>query len=252
MKLFLDHKSYIDTSKPLDISLSLSTQVPGLRAWYVNTPIIQPVKANGFNGSVIEGGAVNFRDVFFNPHGHMTHTECLGHITASVHSINTHIKEFFCKAQLITISPQDFYNEDEDVSDKIIERSQFESITIDEEVEALVIRTLPNLPSKKTLDYSSTNPPYLSLDCMEIINRYSIKHLLIDLPSVDREEDNGKLMFHHAFWGVPDKPNYERTITELIFVENSIPDGTYILELQVAPFENDASPSRPVLYAIQE
>jgi hypothetical protein len=79
----------------------------------------------------------------------------------------------------------------------------------------------------------------------------NIKHLLIDLPSVDRESDGGELAFHHAFWGVPDEPNFQRTITELIYVTNSISDGMYILELQVAPFENDASPSRPVLYALQ-
>ena len=32
----------------------------------------------------------------------------------------------------------------------------------------------------------------------------------------------------------------------------TIHDGEYILELQVAPFENDASPSRPLLYKINQ
>ena len=36
----------------------------------------------------------------------------------------------------------------------------------------------------------------------------------------------------------------------MIFVDNAILDGNYILEMQIAPFENDASPSRPVLYEI--
>jgi len=69
---------------------------------------------------------------------------------------------------------------------------------------------------------------------------------------VDREEDEGVLAFHHAFWQVPENPNFDRTITELIYVDSDIPDGDYILNFQVAPFENDASPSRPVLYKIKE
>ena len=99
-------------------------------------------------------------------------------------------------------------------------------------------------------NYSNTNPPYLDLSLINLVNHLNVKHLLLDLPSVDREEDKGELAFHHAFWNVPNKPNLERTITELIFVENKIPDGKYLLEMQMAPFENDASPSRPVLYKI--
>jgi hypothetical protein len=36
----------------------------------------------------------------------------------------------------------------------------------------------------------------------------------------------------------------------MIFVENEIQDGSYILNLQIASFENDASPSKPILYKI--
>jgi hypothetical protein len=75
-----------------------------------------------------------------------------------------------------------------------------------------------------------------------------VNHLLIDTPSVDREEDGGELLAHHAFWNVPDEPRYRATITELIYVPDEIEDGPYILNIQMAPFENDASPSRPVLY----
>jgi hypothetical protein len=32
---------------------------------------------------------------------------------------------------------------------------------------------------------------------------------------------------------------------------SEIEDGEYVLELQVAPIENDASPSRPLLYKIK-
>ena len=77
-----------------------------------------------------------------------------------------------------------------------------------------------------------------------------VNHLLLDLPSVDREDDGGKLLAHHAFWKYPQATRRQATITELIFVPDSIVDGTYLLNLQIASFENDASPSKPVLYKI--
>ena len=89
------------------------------------------------------------------------------------------------------------------------------------------------------------------------IREIGIKHLLIDLPSVDREEDAGKLLAHKAFWNVKntkilnEDARLDCTITELIFVNDSVSDGTYLLNLQIASFENDASPSKPILYAIQ-
>jgi hypothetical protein len=79
-----------------------------------------------------------------------------------------------------------------------------------------------------------------------------VEHLLIDLPSVDKEKDGGELLAHRAFWNFEGKMRKQATITELIYVPNNIKDGTYFLNLQVAPFENDASPSRPVLYRNME
>ncbi|MFN5373708.1 MAG: cyclase family protein, partial [Flavobacteriia bacterium] len=78
MIFYLDPQHFIDTSAPIDLSLALSASPDNPRAWYVDAPRMEPVRANGFIGSVAEGGAVNFRDVFFNPHGHGTHTESYG------------------------------------------------------------------------------------------------------------------------------------------------------------------------------
>ena len=251
MRLHLNPQQFIETDQPLDISMPLRADEKNVRAWYVDPPRFEPVRANGFIGSIEEGGAVNFRDIYFNPHGHGTHTECLGHITNEIYSINQLLQSYFCKAQLISVEPQKKVDSITGEMDLIITNEQLESIPFETDIEALIIRTLPNDASKCELDYSATNPAYLAIDCIKTINQLNIKHLLIDLPSVDRESDGGELAFHHAFWGVPDEPNFQRTITELIYVTNSISDGMYILELQVAPFENDASPSRPVLYALQ-
>jgi len=244
MKLYIDSLHFIDTAQPLDISLPLSDSTENPTAWYVSAPRFEPVRANGFIGSVAEGGSVNFRDIYFNPHGHGTHTECCGHITKDFHSVNEKLNQFFYNAYLISIEPKKVDN------DYVIFADQFELPT-DISIDALVIRTLPNVTSKKTKNYSSTNPAFLDISVMQVLNHYGINHLLIDLPSVDKEEDGGVLAFHHAFFEVPENPN-QKTITEFVFVPDNIKDGLYLLNLQVAPFENDASPSRPVLYAIHQ
>ena len=110
MKFYLDSNRFIETNNPLDISIPLSNTDENLRAWHVDLPVIEPVRANGFVGAVAEGGSVNFRNIFFNPHGHGTHTECLGHITPTVYSVNQSLKTFFFTAELVSIEPEKIQN----------------------------------------------------------------------------------------------------------------------------------------------
>lgn len=240
----------IDLSKPIDISIPLTNTDENPIAWYIEKPSIEPVIFGDWIGKVSEGkSSTNFNNIFFNPHGHGTHTECLGHITNDFYSINQSLKQFFFFAKLITIEPEKFGE------DFVITKEQIASL-ITEKTEALIIRTLPNQLEKKSRKYSNTNPPYLSEDAAIFIRESEIQHLLIDLPSVDREHDEGKLLAHKAFWNVKDTHNlnpdarFNATITEMIYVSDEIEDGNYILNLQIASFENDASPSKPILYKI--
>jgi len=98
--------------------------------------------------------------------------------------------------------------------------------------------------------YSNTNPPYLLEEAAIYLREKGIKHLLIDLPSVDKEKDGGKLLSHNAFWNTSGKLRMDATITEFIYVTNAVEDGEYLLNLMIAPFENDATPSKPILYKI--
>jgi len=247
MIFYLDPKHFIDTSAPIDLSLALSASPDNPRAWYVDAPRMEPVRANGFIGSVAEGGAVNFRDVFFNPHGHGTHTESYGHISEVIYPVSAALKHFFYKATLISVTPRVLEN-----GDHVVFADQLESLLRSESTEAIIIRTLPNLNAKLSMNYSGTNPCYFDVGVVDLLDQLEVKHFLVDTPSVDREEDGGELVFHHAFWKVPEAPVADRTISELIFVPNDVPDGAYILELQVAHFVNDAAPSRPLLYAVNK
>ncbi|MFY7958016.1 MAG: cyclase family protein [Flavobacterium macrobrachii] len=240
----------IDLSKPIDISIPITNSDKNPIAWYIEKPEIEPVRFGDWIGKVSEGSSTNFNNIFFNPHGHGTHTECLGHITREFYSINQCLKQFFFTAELISVEPE---NIDDDF---VITKKQIEKSLNGKFPSAIVIRTLPNLDEKKHRNYSKTNPPYLSEEAAIFIRESGIQHLLIDLPSVDREEDEGKLLAHKAFWNVKDIANLnddsrlDSTITEMIFVPNEILDGSYLLNIQIASFENDASPSKPILYKI--
>ena len=252
MKATINNNIDIDLSKPIDISIPLSNTDKNPIAWYIEKPEIEPVVFGDWIGKVSEGSSTNFNNIFFNPHGHGTHTECLGHITRDFYSINQCLKQFFFTAELISITPEDING------DLVITKNQIGKALNGKTPEAIIIRTLPNSESKKHKNYSKTNPPYLSEEAAIYIREIGIQHLLIDLPSVDREEDEGKLLAHKAFWNVKNVNNLNDdarlncTITEMIFVEDTIQDGNYILNLQIASFENDASPSKPILFKISE
>ncbi|NUY80662.1 cyclase family protein [Flavobacterium sp. MAH-1] len=241
----------VDLSKPLDISIPLSSDEKNPIAWYIEKPAIEPVRFGDWIGKVSEGrSSTNFNNIFFNPHGHGTHTECLGHITRDFYSINENLKTFFFLAEVVSVKPE---NEGEDF---VIRRAQIESALGGKTPEAIVIRTLPNESGKLSKKYSETNWPYLLEEAALYLREIGVKHLLIDLPSVDKEHDEGKLLAHKAFWNVSDVNDLnpgarlDCTITEMVYVADSVEDGRYLLNLQIASFENDASPSKPVLYLV--
>ncbi len=233
-----------DLSKPLDISLPLRGDPSNVTAWYVAPPSIRPHTDGGFIGKVSEGASVNFNDISFNPHAHGTHTECIGHITNEFISVNKALAHYFSIAELISLTPEKYQE------DLVISGRQLENALGHRKCEAVIIRTLPNTPDKLTHQYSNTNPPYLAEGAARFLCDRGVTHLLTDLPSVDKEKDGGALLAHKAFWDFDGKRRTHATITELVYIPDAVPDGSYLLNLQTAPFENDASPSRPVLYTI--
>jgi len=232
----------VDFSKPLDISIPLKASDENPLAWYLEKPKIEPVTMDNWVAKVSEGASVNFNNIFFNPHAHGTHTECVGHITPEFYSVNEELKEFFFVAEVVSVVPETIGKEE------VISVKQLKKALEGKTPEALIIRTLSNTFSKKTQNYSHTNWPYLQEEAALFIREIGVQHLLIDMPSVDKEKDDGKLLAHKAFWNYPIAPRYNATITEFIYVPNIVQDGTYLLNLQIAPFHNDASPSKPVLY----
>jgi kynurenine formamidase len=237
-------KLQIDLCEPLDISIPMRASKSNANAWYIDEPTIEAVKIDDDVISVAKGAAVNFNTINFNPHAHGTHTECVGHITKEVHSINQNLKQFFFLAEVVTVAPEVLKG------DTVISKAQLQFALGNKKRDAIVIRTMPNTIDKLSRQYSNTNWTYLQEDAVAFLVKKGIKHLLIDLPSIDREEDGGELKGHKVFWNFNGKLRKDATITEFIYVPNNVDDGEYFLNLQIAPFENDAAPSKPILYKV--
>lgn len=239
-------KLQIDLKNPIDISIPLQASKNNVNAWYVEPPKIEAAKDGEWIASVKDGACINFNNIFFNPHAHGTHTECVGHITEKVYSINQNLKQFFFLAEVITVAPESLNG------DSVISKKQLQFAIGNKKRDAIVIRTMPNTKDKLSRQYSHTNPTYLLEEAAIYLREKNIKHLLIDLPSIDKEKDECELLAHNAFWNTRGKIRMDATITEFIFVPNNVEDGEYFINIQIAPFENDASPSKPILYKIIE
>lgn len=248
VSITLDNRLYrVDFSRPNDISLALKAG-PGNPNCYWAEPVkMETIRSGNFVGSVVEGGSVNYQKLMITPHGNGTHTECYGHISADGATINQCLQEFHFVAEVLSVTPEIAENGDRVITlQSVMERMKHNS------AQAIVVRTLPNNDPKKTARYSGTNPPYLHHEVARYFAESGVLHLLIDLPSIDRESDEGKLLAHKAFWNFPNQIRKTSTITELIYVDPVIEDGLYLLNLQITSLEMDASPSKPVLYKLEE
>jgi len=240
------YEVYLD--RPADISIPIRPGEQGVNCFYAPWPEAWPVIAGNFTGDTRKGGAVNFFNLSINPHGNGTHTECVGHIALDRVSIYEVLRNFHFFARLGSVYPRKQEN-----GDRVIDLEDVKEIIAPGEAEALVLRTLPNDSFKCRTNYSGANPPYFSSAAMQYLVDCGIEHLLVDLPSVDREEDGGALSAHKIFWQYPGLNSRRHcTITELVYACPDLSDGDYWLNLQVASLILDVSPSKPVLYPLSE
>ena len=288
LSIQINHQIHkIDSENPLDISIPLDFNGAQPNAYGVEIAQSKPCEAENLIGDTRHGGSCNFEQVKFIPHCNGTHTECVGHITHERISVHDCLKDAFIPAILISVEPENASETNETYAiklkknDKLITRKSLESglhlvrtqsgsdvvklqksetPTETKQLPAtangsLIIRTLPNDESKLTREYLESIPPFFSTEAMKFIVEIGVKHLLVDMPSIDRIFDERKLSNHRIFWNVEqgafelnEKSLINNTITELIYVPNEIADGSYLLNLQIAAFASDASPSRPLLF----
>lgn len=263
MNLTLEHAGRrwrVRADRPHDLSIPLDFYGEVPTAFFVPRAEARPVQVGTFVGDVRRGGSVNCDLVTFSPHASGTHTECVGHVTESRIAVRDVVGEALVAASVVTVTPVVMpvsrFREDTIVTAEVMREAL---VAVDRDfADALVVRTMPNEPDKRMQSYSGTNPPYLAAEAVRLIRALGVRHLLVDLPSIDRERDEGALAAHRVFWGLPEGGRTLNgtvppgTITEMIYVDDSIPDGRYVLNLQVAPFQLDAAPSRPLLFGVEE
>ena len=227
--------------------LSIPVEFGRPRAWYIEGPRREAVRMGDWVGDVAQGGSVNFFDVHFNPHAHGTHTESLGHVVREpVHAVQLGISPWM-RARVVRIPVE-----------RLLTLNQLKaSAAAATDYDALILATQDGDLSQR--DWRRTDPPAVEPAALAWLADRGIRHLLIDLPSVDPEEDGGALAAHRAFWGLPlgardlRQARYpEASITELIQVPTDCADGCYRLNLSLAPMHGDAVPSRPILFPAEQ
>lgn len=227
-----------------DLSIPLRFDGPQPNAFGVEAALAKTL------GDTRDGSSVNFDQFTLIPHCNGTHTECVGHITDERISVRDCLQDIVMRAELISVEPSTHHE------DLVIGIDALKKAGVATGFGALIVRTLPNDETKLSRLYDGENiPPYFTPEAMQYVVECGFKHLLVDLPSIDRLFDEGKLENHRIFWKVDEgsravggDTRMRSTVTELIYVPNAVVDGEYLLNLQIAPFESDASPSRPVIF----
>ena len=258
-----------DFATPADLAIPLQFDGAQPRFFAGEPARAAPLRAGRFTGDVHQGASCNCGVYSLAPHCHGTHTECAAHLTIGGATIAALTPASPLLAALLTVRPMALgATTDADAahgspSDPVITRELLATAAarwLADPWMALVLRTLPNDPSKRQRDYAGPCPaPYFLADAMAWIVERGVTSLVVDLPSLDRADDGGALAAHRIYWGLPpgerDPQRATRgrsLVTELAYVPSSLPDGLYLLDLQVPAFGADAAPSRPVLYPVHE
>ena len=258
----------IDLAAAVDLAIPLELHGAQPRHFGAPPGSAQPLELAGFTGAVAQGASCNCEVVTFTPHCNGTHTECASHLTREPLDASRGVPGGLIPAVLLSVTPEPAGSTREstdpvaDAQDLLVTRRALESAWrahASFAACALVARTLPNPESKRHRDYTGQNPPYLSREAAQLLVERGIEHLVIDLPSIDREHDAGRLTAHRIFFGLGPGATHlhaatraHATVTELAYVPQTLGDGAYFLELQVPALSGDAVPSRPLLYAFKE
>jgi len=217
-----------------------------------------------FVGDVSRGGSCNVQHLSLIPHCNGTHTETISHVVEDTVPIGG-LGDAFQLASLISLRPVqantsgESYRPELQPGDWVITSAMLlAKLQEIRPTEALIVRTLPNALDKRHRNWSDwLGTPFFTNEALRLIADAPIRHLLVDLPSIDRVHDEGLLSNHRIFWNLDGAATRldagartDRTITEMVYVPDAFTDGVYLLNLQVPAWLTDAAPSRPLLFEL--
>jgi arylformamidase len=255
-----------DLSRPLDLAIPLGFDDSQPSFYGAPPATATALRSGSFVGDVLQGGSCRCSTYTLTPHCNGTHTECIGHVVREPVSLHATARDALMLARVVSITPaiagDGPASAPTEAGDLVITAARLQAALAGHALQdcpALVVRTLPNARDKTARRYpvDGSMPPYFSSDAIRWLVEQECTHLVVDLPSIDRAADGGRLRGHRLFWGLPDgsvslaeatRPH--ATVTELAYIDDAIEDGLYLLNLQVAAFATDAAPSRPILYPL--
>jgi kynurenine formamidase len=250
------------------VSLAIAVEfgVPGPRHFGAPAPASVPFSAGSFSGSVATGASCNCSVITLNPHCQTTHTESVAHLTREPGDAWRVVPRGLLPAVVVSVIPEPARESTESTdpqpwaTDLLITKRRLRAawpMTRMVDPVAAIVRTLPNDPAKRARDYTDLVPPFLTREAVAWLVEKRIEHLVLDVPSVDRTHDEGHLVGHRLFFGLPpgsrargDAARSRATVTELAFIPDEVADGPCILSLAAPAIGGDAVPSQPIVYPL--
>lgn len=265
----------IDLASPVSLAAPLRFDGRDPRHFDAPAPRRRPLALPGFSGEVRRGASCNCSTLELTPHCNGTHTECVGHLVDEPLDACEIAPRGPLPALLLSIPPVPAAGSGEDSDpapqpgDRLLTRAALRAAwpaTLLVTPQATWPEALPFAPralvlrSSAPLAVASTTAlaaPYLSRQLAAELVARGIEHLVVELPSIDRGQDQGRLCAHRIFFGLP--PGSTRlaearrggcTITELAAIPAELSDGPCALQLTLPRIAGDAVPSQPLLYRL--
>jgi hypothetical protein len=241
----------------------------------------RPYAAPGFSGEVRRGASCNCATIELTPHCNGTHTESVAHLVDEALDVCDLVPLGLMPALVVSAAPVAAATTDEDSDpaprpgDRLLTRAAVLAgwpANLPFAPRALVLRSAAGGTSGVAADADATDDgsadvdvdsgadisaPYLTRQLVNELVARGIEHLVVDLPSIDRGRDGGRLCGHRLFFGLP--PGSTRlaeaarrgcTVTEYARIPATLADGPCALQLTLPRLAGDAVPSRPLVFRL--
>jgi arylformamidase len=250
-----------DLESPIACSVVTRPHGVDVSAWGIPATEARPFAVGEFVAAISAGGSINCDVWTVTIHAAGTHTETVRHIRDEGPFVDEIHFAPLMRCLLLRVRPTSLaasgetYSGTNDPQDPVVTRAALQTAAAalgptPTDFDALLLAT-GTIGEHSDARFDERPAPYLTDEAMTWVHdQVHVQHLLVDLPSVDRLWDGGRVSGHHLYWGVDADGvrTPSRTITEFVRVRADLPSGCYALQLSVAAWHADAAPSRVTLY----